>query len=160
MVLKLATDAENVAMKISVVRTGLLALAMVLAAAAHADKPQSKEKADKHSSMEASPATYFTDARVSVIREYYEKNKGTKGCPPGLAKKGNGCQPPGQAKKWYRGDVLPADVVYYDIPVSLSRELGPIPDGHKVVRVGTDLLLIAVGTRMVIDALDDLNDLF
>ena len=26
-----------------------------------------------------------------------------RGCPPGLAKKHNGCMPPGQAKKWARG---------------------------------------------------------
>ena len=29
---------------------------------------------------------------------------GAGGCPPGLAKKHNGCMPPGQAKKLYRGD--------------------------------------------------------
>lgn len=29
---------------------------------------------------------------------------GTRGCPPGLAKKHNGCLPPGRAKKLYRGD--------------------------------------------------------
>jgi hypothetical protein len=29
---------------------------------------------------------------------------GGGGCPPGLAKKHNGCLPPGQAKKLYRGD--------------------------------------------------------
>ena len=28
---------------------------------------------------------------------------GEGGCPPGLAKKHNGCMPPGQAKKLYRG---------------------------------------------------------
>ena len=28
---------------------------------------------------------------------------GVGGCPPGLAKKNNGCMPPGQAKKLYRG---------------------------------------------------------
>src|SRR5690349_5194447 len=28
---------------------------------------------------------------------------GMGGCPPGLAKKHNGCMPPGQAKKLYRG---------------------------------------------------------
>jgi len=28
---------------------------------------------------------------------------GIGGCPPGLAKKHNGCMPPGQAKKLYRG---------------------------------------------------------
>ena len=29
---------------------------------------------------------------------------GVGGCPPGLAKKHNGCMPPGQAKKLYRGE--------------------------------------------------------
>src|SRR5262245_9557982 len=29
---------------------------------------------------------------------------GTDRCPPGLAKKHNGCLPPGQARKLYRGD--------------------------------------------------------
>jgi hypothetical protein len=29
---------------------------------------------------------------------------GEGGCPPGLAKKHNGCMPPGQAKKYGRGD--------------------------------------------------------
>lgn len=144
-------------MNTSLVRTGLMSLALVFAVGAHADKQQGKEKADKHST---SQAAYFTDDRIHVITDYYGRNKSSKGCPPGLAKKGNGCQPPGQAKKWHRGDILPADVVYYEIPVPLSRELGPIPVGHKVVRVGTDLLLIAVGTRMVLDAVNDLNHLF
>jgi hypothetical protein len=30
-------------------------------------------------------------------------DSGYGGCPPGLAKKHNGCMPPGQAKKLYRG---------------------------------------------------------
>ena len=29
---------------------------------------------------------------------------GCGGCPPGLAKKHNGCRPPGHAKRWNRGD--------------------------------------------------------
>ena len=33
-----------------------------------------------------------------------------KGCPPGLAKKGNGCMPPGQARKLV-GTVLPASIL-------------------------------------------------
>ncbi|MFO1163720.1 MAG: hypothetical protein U1E55_00705 [Paracoccus sp. (in: a-proteobacteria)] len=37
-----------------------------------------------------------------------------QGCPPGLAKKHNGCQPPGHARKHYRrGDVLYGD--YYRV---------------------------------------------
>ncbi len=33
----------------------------------------------------------------------YNGSYGYEGCPPGLAKKHNGCMPPGQAKKLYRG---------------------------------------------------------
>jgi hypothetical protein len=35
--------------------------------------------------------------------EGYGMGYGRGGCPPGLAKKHNGCMPPGQAKKLYRG---------------------------------------------------------
>jgi hypothetical protein len=34
----------------------------------------------------------------------YAYGYGMGGCPPGLAKKHNGCMPPGQAKKYGRGD--------------------------------------------------------
>ena len=38
----------------------------------------------------------------------YENGRGHGGCPPGLAKKHNGCMPPGQAKKLYRGAHFPS----------------------------------------------------
>ena len=42
---------------------------------------------------------------------------GSKGCPPGLAKKNNGCLPPGQAKKIFgRGDFLEGDYVLIKNP--------------------------------------------
>ena len=78
-------------------------------------------------------------------------------CPPGLAKKG--CIPPGQAKKWRRGYPLPRGVVYYDLSPSMARRLGRPPAGHRFVRVAQDILLIAVGTNMVIDAVYDLNNM-
>jgi hypothetical protein len=66
------------------------------------------------------------------------------GCPPGLAKKHNGCLPPGQAKKIYRlgdhvrrnafaGYVLPAEyrALYYDTPDTYYR----YQDGGYIYRV-------------------------
>ncbi len=38
--------------------------------------------------------------------------QGYAGCPPGLAMKGNGCLPPGQAKKMTRGYASPPVEVY------------------------------------------------
>jgi hypothetical protein len=50
---------------------------------------------------------------------------GIGGCPPGLAKKHNGCLPPGQAKKLYRGEHFPSGFgtrySYRHIPYDLRR---------------------------------------
>jgi len=74
-----------------------------------------------------------------------------------LAKKHNGCMPPGQAKKWQLGRPLPRDVVYYAVPQALVVQIGPPPSGYRYVRVATDILLLAVGTGMVVDAIQDLG---
>ena len=101
----------------------------------------------------------FDDRQRVLVRDYYGDEFHSGHCPPGLAKKHNGCMPPGQAKKWRRGYPLPRDVIYYDLPPRLVVELGTPPIGHKYVRVAADILLIAVGTGMVVDAIDDLSNL-
>ncbi len=100
---------------------------------------------------------YFDDRRHQAVRSYYVQEFRGGRCPPGLAKKNNGCMPPGQAKKWHVGRPLPRDVIYHDLPSRLVVELGTPPAGHKYVRVAADILLIAVGTAMVVDAIDDLG---
>ena len=100
---------------------------------------------------------YFNDRQREYARTYYGEQFRGGHCPPGLAKKRNGCMPPGQAKKWRRGYALPRDVVFYDVPNSLVVELGYPPAGHRYVRVAADILLIAVGTGMVVDAIEDLS---
>ncbi|MGI2168841.1 hypothetical protein ACROAE_01360 [Shewanella sp. MF05960] len=118
-----------------------------------------KHKSDKHEKKhEETYQTYFSNDRQVIIINYYNTTRDAKHCPPGLAKKNNGCQPPGSAKQWRKGYSLPADVVYYDVPSALTVQLGRTPEGQKIVRVGTDLLLISIGTGMVIDAIQDLND--
>ncbi|MGA0033235.1 MAG: hypothetical protein ACO3HA_07865 [Burkholderiales bacterium] len=100
---------------------------------------------------------YFDQHRQAAVRDYYVQEYRGGHCPPGLAKKNNGCMPPGQAKKWRTGHPLPRDVVFYALPPQLVVRLGPPPSGHKYVRVAADILLIAVGTAMVVDAIDDLG---
>ena len=58
---------------------------------------------------------------------------GAGGCPPGLAKKHNGCMPPGQAKKLYRtGQRFPGSYgsrwSYNQIPYDLRRQYGFDPN--------------------------------
>jgi hypothetical protein len=97
----------------------------------------------------------FSDTDRVAIRDYYGNPPGGH-CPPGLAKKNNGCMPPGQAKKWMMGHPLPRDVVFYDLPRELSLRLSVPPAGYKYVRVAGDILMIAVGTGMVAAAIQDL----
>ncbi len=96
----------------------------------------------------------FGSAETRIVRDYYGGQVAKGKCPPGLAKKGNGCQPPGQAKQWKKGRALGSDVRYYDIPNELRIRLPAPPLNHKYVQLGTDLLLIAVGTAIVVDAID------
>lgn len=100
---------------------------------------------------------YFTERHREVVRSYYGERYRSGSCPPGLAKKRNGCMPPGLAKKWRIGYPLPRDLVYYDAPGDIVLRFGMPPEGHRYVRVAADILLIAVGTGMVVDALEDLN---
>lgn len=102
---------------------------------------------------------HFNDDKRAHIRSYYEDEFRGGHCPPGLAKKNNGCMPPGQAKKWRMGRPLPQNVVIYDVPPALVIRIGVPPPGYKYVRVASDILLIAVGTRMVADAITDLGRL-
>ena len=98
----------------------------------------------------------FGDSDRRAVQEYYQSPARGKGCPPGLAKKGNGCIPPGQAKKWARGRPLPHDLVVYDLPPDLRYRLPPPPAGHRYVQLGADVLMIAIGTSMVVDAIEDM----
>lgn len=102
---------------------------------------------------------HFGDRQRGIVHDYYDKDYQSGSCPPGLAKKRNGCMPPGQAKKWRKGQALPRDVVFYDLPPRLVVELGVPPAGHKYVRVAADILLIAIGTSIVIDAVEDLGNM-
>jgi hypothetical protein len=104
-------------------------------------------------------SVHFTDDQRTRLRTYYGDQVRSGHCPPGLAKKNNGCMPPGQAKKWAVGQPLPRDVIFYDLEPEIVIQLGIPPPNHRFVRVASDILLIAVGTGMVLDAIEDLGNL-
>jgi Ni/Co efflux regulator RcnB len=98
--------------------------------------------------------THFHMVQRQAAQAWFEEPEHRGFVPPGLAKKGG--MPPGQARAWQRGQPLPAGVVWYVLPRSLELVLGPPPAGHRYVRVATDILLIAIGTGLVVDAMEDL----
>ncbi|MCX7157393.1 MAG: RcnB family protein [Rhodocyclales bacterium] len=119
------------------------------------DQRDERRDDDRHSSGNK---RHFEERQHVMVREYYvEHYRDARRCPPGLAKKHNGCMPPGQAKKWKVGRPLPREVIYYEVPQPLVVQIGLPPAGHRYVRVAGDILLIAIGTGMVVDAINDLG---
>jgi Ni/Co efflux regulator RcnB len=120
-------------------------------------KPGKKDKESRQDERHgAAPAMRFDDGARNAIFDYYGAQARAGKCPPGLAKKQNGCQPPGQAKKWKLGQPLPPDLRYGSLPPELLRRLPPPPPQHRYVQIAGDILMIAVGTSMVVDAVEDI----
>jgi Ni/Co efflux regulator RcnB len=91
-----------------------------------------------------------------IVSDYYGSQARKGNCPPGLAKKNNGCQPPGQAKKWQKGQPLAKGITYYELPKELRVRLPVPPPNHRYVQIAGDILMIAIGTSMVVDAIEDI----
>ena len=61
-----------------------------------ADKPDKAAKAKgKSKADDASVVVTFTAGQRESAQAYFVEKHGKGGCPPGLAKKNNGCLPPG-----------------------------------------------------------------
>lgn len=105
-------------------------------------------------------AVVINDRDRNAVYSYYRTQYAAGHCPPGLAKKNNGCLPPGQAKKlWAIGQPLGAGIAFYPLPGALLAQLSPVPDGYQYVRVANDILMMAIGTRMIAGAVADLGSL-
>ena len=105
------------------------------------------------------PVVVFADRDRDVVRTYWVETYGRGNCPPGLAKKNRLCMPPGQYKKRYVvGRPLPTSIAVRPLPTVLVTRLGPVPVGYEYVEVDGDILKLAVGTRLVADAIQAIID--
>lgn len=129
---------------------------LVLFAAAALVAGQAIAKNDKQE-KHAKDAKHFDAKHHTAANAYYSEQFQRGKCPPGLAKKNNGCVPTGQAKKWTVGQPLQRDVVYHRVPATLVTQLGQPPAGQRYVRVGNDVLLVSNRTGIVLDAMQELG---
>ena len=78
----------------------------------------------------------------------HEPSQG-RGCPPGLAKKHNGCMPPGQARKttgsWSARAAAGRD---YAVPRPVRRRCRP-PHGYRYAVVNNQVVLVSRGDIVV-----------
>jgi Ni/Co efflux regulator RcnB len=133
----------------------VLGMALGLAAApalAKKDGEGHGKGKQKHAKHEKHEKHFNHEKRVHVLSYYDEEFRGGR-CPPGLAKKNNGCMPPGQAKKWRIGRALPQSVAVYEVPPALVARIGAPPAGYRYVRAGPDILLISARNRVVADVI-------
>jgi hypothetical protein len=135
----------------------LVALALAASLAGPVALSAQKPAKQKGPPQDGQVTVVFSSNQREAARLYFLEEHGRGNCPPGLAKKQNGCLPPGQAKKRYVvGHSLPHGIVVGTLPVGLSVRIGPVPPGYRYGMLDGDLVKIAVGTMLVVDAIEGL----
>lgn len=115
---------------------------------------KSRKHADKHQDRDdIRVGHYFDDRQREAVRGYYVQQYGDgRRCPPGLARKNNGCMPPGQVR-YTVGQPLPQTVTVYQVPQPVIVQLPIAPPGYRYVRVGNDILLVSPQSQLVVDVI-------
>jgi len=92
----------------------------------------------------------ITLAERAIILGYFDDNRSSLPVPLATAKP----RPPGIAKKVARGGSLPPGIAKRYFPNDLMTQLPPRP-GYQWIVVGTDVVLIAAATSLIVDILKD-----
>jgi Ni/Co efflux regulator RcnB len=99
------------------------------------------------------------DRDRNTVRTYYRNEFVAGNCPPGLAKKNNGCLPPSQANRaWVVGQSLPPEIIYQPMPRELWTQLTPPPPGYEYARVDDNIVLISIATRVIAGMLGNIGN--
>lgn len=129
----------------------------------HSQKQERKEQKkfekqlEKREVVVIQPGTHFNDQNRTYVRQYYTDNYGNgKRCPPGLAKKNNGCMPPGQVGNWVVGQPIPRGVTVYSVPQPVIRQLPPAPVGYRYAQLGGDVVLVQQQNNVIVDIIQGL----
>jgi Ni/Co efflux regulator RcnB len=142
----------------------ILASAVLLAASAclAATKPAAPAAAPTTASAGAGQASYgvklgafFNDQQKQAARRaFLQKYAKAKECPPGLEKGKKGCESPWDTRYWAVGQTLQPAVKAYPVPEPVAAQLPKPPQGYEYVLVADDILLIASGTKLVVDMIE------
>lgn len=127
--------------------------------AKQAQKQEKKagKQAVKREREEIKHGAFFNDQHRTFAREYYSQHYGHgRNCPPGLARKNNGCLPPGQARKWDVGQPIPRGVTVYSVPQPVLVRLPPPPYGYRYARIGGDIVLVQQQNNIIVDIIQGL----
>ena len=125
----------------------------------HSQKNEDKneKKAEKREREEIKQGAYFNEQQRAYARQYYSTTyKDGKRCPPGLAKKNNGCMPPGQVQDLVVGQPIPTNVKVYQVAQPVIQKLPPAPVGYRYERIGGDIVLVQQQNNIIVDVIKGL----
>jgi Ni/Co efflux regulator RcnB len=138
--------------------SGLLFSCTAVAASNERGEGREQVGGESRDSVAGDNKVHFDERQRVVVRNYFVEESRAGRCPPGLAKKNNGCSPPGQVKQWQLGQQLPAEVSWYELSRELELQLGQAPAGYRYAGVDNDILLLELGTQVVVDVIQALNE--
>ena len=96
----------------------------------------------------------FTDHDRRLIHDYYAPRY--RSLPPGQAKRDR--LPPGHAWRARPNQPINDDARWRYLPYELEQRLTRLPPEYVRVVVGTDVVIMNVRTRVVVDILEDITD--
>lgn len=100
------------------------------------------------------PRLVISERDRDAVYSYYGVDRLPGGCPPGLSREANGCLPPGGGRgSWAIGQSLSRNVLAYPLPAVLLGQLSPPPPGYEYARIGDDVLILGIESRVVAAAL-------
>ena len=79
---------------------------------------------------------YFGDRHRAAVRKYYTEHPA-----------------PGAHAGWKIGEPMPRGATVAEVPRGLLASLPKLPPGHRYVQLGGEVVLIASGSRMVVDGI-------
>ncbi len=142
---------------LALVAACVLASCTVFAAPNERAANRSGDNSESHDEAGSERKHRFDDHQRTVVQDYFVRQHREGKCPPGLAKKHNGCLPRGQAMKWQVGQALPAETNWYELSRALAIQLGEAPTGYRYAAVEENILLVELGTMLVVDVIQALT---
>lgn len=82
------------------------------------------------------PGAYFGDRHRSAVHKYFEDHPAS-----------------GKAAAWRIGEPVPRGAAIKAVPNALLPSLPDLPPGHRYVQLGGDVVMIAEGSKMVVDGI-------
>ena len=118
---------------------------------------KAEKQAAKQERKEIKAGAYFNEQHRARVREYYAKEYGDgRKCPPGLAKKHNGCMPPGQAQ-WDVGQhAAHGHSGVHRAPARAGLSAGRPRTATATHVIGNDIVLVQIQSNLIVDIIVDL----